>query len=68
MQLDTVLDHYDAMVEYYEGETGVKLARKHIGWYSSGLPNSGEFRGMINYLSDANEVKNRIIEFYGNLI
>ena len=68
VQLDTLLGHYDSMVEYYEGETGVKLARKHIGWYSSGLPNSGEFRGMINCLTDANEVKSRITEFYGKLI
>lgn len=68
VQLNTILEHYDNMVEYYEGDVGVKLARKHIGWYSSGLPNSGEFRSMINCLTDAGEVKKRIAEFYGNLI
>lgn len=68
VQLDTILEHYDSMVEYYDGDAGVKMARKHIGWYSSGLPNSGEFRGMINYLTDINEVKTKITEFYENLI
>lgn len=68
VQLDTILEHYDSMVEYYEGDTGMKMARKHIGWYSSGLPNSGEFRGMINFLSNIQEVKSRIMEFYENLI
>ena len=25
-------------------QTGVNLARKHIGWYTKGLPGSAEFR------------------------
>ena len=36
-QFDLVLEHYDAMLEHYGSVTGVKMARKHLGWYSSGL-------------------------------
>lgn len=64
VQLETILNHYDAIIEYYGHETGVKLARKHLGWYSSGKPNSGEFRCLINSLNDAAEVKSRVAEFY----
>ena len=64
MQLKIILAHYDEMVEYYDGDTGVKIARKHLIWYSCGLPKSGEFRATINQLVDANIVKNKVIEFY----
>ncbi|MGI4776121.1 MAG: tRNA dihydrouridine synthase DusB [Janthinobacterium lividum] len=68
IQLETILEHYDSMIEYYEGDTGMKLARKHIGWYSSGLPNSGEFRGMINCLNDPVEVRSQLKQFYNNIV
>lgn len=67
-QLDVILAHYDEMVEYYGENSGVKMARKHLGWYSSGLPNSGEFRATINTINDSIEVKNKITEFYNQLI
>ncbi|WP_341763664.1 tRNA dihydrouridine synthase DusB [Candidatus Tisiphia endosymbiont of Beris chalybata] len=63
-QLSIILEHYNDMLEYYGNDTGVQLARKHIGWYSSGLTNSAEFRGKINLLNDSKEVKDRIVEFY----
>ncbi|MDP4708741.1 MAG: tRNA dihydrouridine synthase DusB [Rickettsiaceae bacterium] len=68
VQLNVVLGHYDAMIEHYGDDIGVKMARKHLGWYSSGMPNSGEFRASINQLNDSIDVKNKINEFYGPLI
>jgi tRNA-dihydrouridine synthase B len=64
-QLSIILEHYEALLEYYGVDTGVPLARKHISWYSSGLPNSAEFRGAINLMNDPVAVKEKIIEFYG---
>lgn len=29
--------HFEAMLEHYGLETGVRMARKHLGWYSKGL-------------------------------
>ncbi|MCP5369644.1 MAG: tRNA dihydrouridine synthase DusB [Rickettsiaceae bacterium] len=67
-QLDVIMKHYDDMINYYNGDSGVKLARKHLGWYSHGMPNSGEFRAMINQLTDIQSVKEKILEFYGSLL
>jgi tRNA-dihydrouridine synthase len=36
----------------YGTHTGVNLARKHIGWYTKGLPGSAEFRNMVNQQDD----------------
>ena len=47
-QLETLLGQYDEMLSLYGVQTGVNLARKHIGWYTKGLPGSAEVRNRIN--------------------
>lgn len=66
-QKNLVLEHYDDMLAAYGEETGLKLARKHLGWYSSGLPNSSEFRASVNQMPDSKQVVNLIREFYSNM-
>ena len=41
-QLHAMLAQYDDMLALYGTHTGVNLARKHIGWYTKGLPGSAE--------------------------
>lgn len=67
-KLQTVLAHYDAMLEHYGEENGTRIARKHLGWYSSGMRNSGEFRASINRMNDSKEVRDKIQEFYESCI
>ena len=43
-QLDAMLEQYEEMLALYGTHTGVNLARKHIGWYTKGLPGSAELR------------------------
>jgi len=43
-QYRVITEHYRAMLEHYDSHTGVNMARKHIGWYTKGLPGSAEFR------------------------
>jgi tRNA-dihydrouridine synthase B len=38
--------------------------RKHIGWYTKGLPGSAEFRNKANQEPDANRVKAMLADFY----
>ena len=54
---DLVLEHYDAILSHYGVQEGVRIARKHIGWYSRGLPGSAEFRQTVNRLDDPAAVK-----------
>jgi tRNA-dihydrouridine synthase B len=67
-QLATVLAHYDDMLEHYGVEGGVRMARKHIGWYSSGLRASSEFRHRTNLMTDPNAVKDAICTFYDSVM
>lgn len=66
-KLSCIIEHYDHMIDHYGIECGVRMARKHIGWYSAGLPSSAEFRFKINQLDDPNEVKGHISAFLENL-
>jgi tRNA-dihydrouridine synthase B len=67
-QRDIVLGHYDAMLSFYGTENGLRIARKHIGWYSSGLPNSAEFRQSVNRSLNPVEVVGFINDYYDNML
>ena len=43
---------------------GVRIARKHIGWYSKGLRDSADFRSQVNQMADPEQVKGLIRDFY----
>ena len=47
-----MLEQYDDMLSLYGTQTGVNLARKHIGWYTKGLPGSAELRNKVNQQDD----------------
>lgn len=64
IKLEAILEHYDHMIDHYGEEAGVKIARKHIGWYSSGLPSSADFRFRVNQLDQSEEVKKCLFDFF----
>jgi len=63
-QLDLILEQYDSMQSLYGVQTGVNLARKHIGWYTKGLTGSAEFRNRVNMQDDPRVVTQMLQDFY----
>src|SRR6478672_8784751 len=63
-QLAAMLEQYDDMLRLYGTHTGVNLARKHIGWYTKGLPGSAELRNTVNQQDDPAVVTRMLQEFY----
>ena len=63
-----VIAHYTAMLDQFGRSAGVRLARKHLSWYSKGLPGSAEFRARMNRLPDAESVLAALDAFYDPLI
>jgi tRNA-dihydrouridine synthase B len=59
--------HYEALLSHY-GTPGVHIARKHIGWYSKGLPGSAEFRAAVNRTEAAVDVRELMRAFYEPLL
>jgi tRNA-dihydrouridine synthase B len=67
-QLAILVEHFDAMVEHYGEEHGCRIGRKHVAWYTKGLPASAEFRAGVNQSLTAAEVRRMIREFYDPLL
>ena len=63
-QLATMLEQYEHMLSLYGRHTGVNLARKHLGWYTKGLPGSAELRNRVNSQDDPEVVEALLREFY----
>ena len=57
-------EHYRDMLKLYGEDVGVKVARKHVGWYTKGLPGSAEFRNQANKEPDPHLVLKMLEEFY----
>jgi len=63
-QLSTMLEQYEDMLSLYGTHTGVNLARKHIGWYTKGIPGSAELRNTVNQQDDPKVVVGMLRAFY----
>jgi tRNA-dihydrouridine synthase B len=67
-QYRIVRGHYDDMLSHYGTEVGLRIARKHLGWYSKRLPGSAEFRAAVNQTDEVPRVKALLRAFYDPLI
>ena len=67
-QQATVLGHFDDMLVHYGAERGVRIARKHIAWYSKGLPGSAEFRAQVMGTADAERVRWLVRRYYAGVM
>ncbi len=47
-----LLEHLAALHAFYGDVMGVRIARKHVGWYLATLPGAREFRAHFNRLED----------------
>ena len=63
-QLEVMLEQYEDMLSLYGTHNGVNLARKHIGWYTKGLPGSAELRNLVNQQDDPRVVVAMLRDFY----
>lgn len=63
-QRDIIQQHLGDMMEHYGEHTGIRMARKHLGWYSKGLPSSAEFRVAVNTKETHKDVKALVDQFY----
>ena len=63
-QYEVVVEHYRAMLDLYGEQVGVKIARKHLGWYTKGMHGSAEFRNRVNFLDQPAEVLDELARFY----
>lgn len=55
-----------ALQQEYKGEyTAVREMRKHLAWYTVGMPHSAHFRGLINSMETMEELLAGVEEIFG---
>lgn len=60
-----LLEHLAALHEFYGDVMGVRIARKHVGWYLATLPGAREFRSHFNKLDETAAQEANIRAFFG---
>ena len=67
-QLAILLQHYADVIELYGEEGGIRMFRKHVGWYTSGMYKSAEFRNNFNKLTCAKQATTAVVDFYNSFL
>lgn len=62
-----LMDHLNELYGFYGELTGVRVARKHISWYTKGLVGSAHFRHAMNQLPTVETQLEAVNEFFGHL-
>ncbi len=64
---DIVLTHLQELYQFYGEYSGCRIARKHIAWYTGGLPNSNTFRDAMYACETTAEQYRAVDEFLGRI-
>jgi len=60
----TLVDHMEQLYAFYGEYTGVRVARRHLSWYSKGRPGGAVFRQAVNHAQSSDEQRRLIWEFF----
>jgi tRNA-dihydrouridine synthase B len=62
-----LLEHLNGLYAFYGEPTGVRVARKHISWYTTHLAGAAEFRRSMNQLGTAQQQLAAVAGFFERL-
>ncbi|MBI1965454.1 MAG: tRNA dihydrouridine synthase DusB [Betaproteobacteria bacterium] len=62
-----LIAHLRELYDFYGEHTGVRVARKHISWYTKGLAGSAAFRHALNRIESSAEQLKAVDAFFGEL-
>jgi tRNA-dihydrouridine synthase B len=66
-QCTVMLEHIDNVHNFYGGIGGVRIARKHVGWYLAKYDQGRQFRAHFNAIDDASEQLDALTMFFSQL-
>ncbi|MEM7169485.1 MAG: tRNA dihydrouridine synthase DusB [Pseudomonadota bacterium] len=53
---EIITKHYESILTHFGKQSGVRIARKHLGWYVHSLPGAAKFRAAVNQEEDPDKV------------
>jgi tRNA-dihydrouridine synthase B len=63
---NVLINHLENLYDFYGHYMGVRIARKHIGWYCKRHPDTDVFRQQINRVETTREQLERVTEFFSS--
>ncbi|MDX1695261.1 MAG: tRNA dihydrouridine synthase DusB [Ketobacteraceae bacterium] len=63
-----MMEHLSSLHSFYGEYLGIRIARKHLGWYVQNLPQGANFRKTFNLLDTASEQLASAQEYFEHLI
>jgi tRNA-dihydrouridine synthase B len=64
---DILCHHLENLYAFYGEYTGVRVARKHIAWYSKGQRDGNVFRQRVNHIESAAAQLNYVRQYFARL-
>ena len=65
---DVLIGHLEHLHAFYGEPAGLRIARKHLGWYAKDRPENLAFRAVVNRAEDANEQLRLTRDYFEALI
>ena len=65
-QRNVLINHLENLYDFYGEYSGVRIARKHIGWYCKRRSHTGLFRQKINQVETIQQQLDLVDEFFSN--
>lgn len=65
---DILLGHLQNLYTFYGEDTGVRVARKHISWYSKGQTHGAAFRQAVNRVDSVDAQQDMTYAFFEKII
>jgi tRNA-dihydrouridine synthase B len=65
---DVLLGHLDHLHAFYGEQQGVRIARKHLGWYAKDRPENSMFRAVVNRAETAEAQSRLTRDYFDSLI
>ncbi len=65
---DILLGHLQALHDFYGEPSGVRIARKHLGWYAKDRPENAAFRAVVNRAESAEEQLRLTRDYFDALV
>jgi tRNA-dihydrouridine synthase B len=62
-----LLSHLDQLYAFYGEQQGVRIARKHLGWYAKDRPENAAFRQVVNRAETATEQRRLTRDYFAAL-
>ena len=64
---EVLIEHLHGLHEFYGAEQGLRVARKHIGWYLHDLPGGAEVRRELNRIETASAQISAVAAYFAKL-